>query len=120
MANTSDSSSFTNCLQYLMTSGWQAARSWSFPDDGEIGGGCGGSCASAAGPTVSTTAIVKTQVRNIHHPLRAFGPPAMISKLSHIFFPRSVRWHPEGIFLSHEANLLQEPKRPKKMPSRGW
>jgi hypothetical protein len=59
-------------LQYLTTSGAQAARSFSspLPKGFVTGGGCGGSeeSASAANPAVSTKATAKTDLQNMISP----------------------------------------------------
>src|SRR5580658_9876516 len=48
------------------------------------GGGCGGNCASAAGPATSRTAIVTTDMRSILPP-QGIRPVLVVAKLSHNF-----------------------------------
>src|SRR5580704_11292122 len=70
------------------------------------GGGCGGNCASAAGPATSRTAIVTTDMRNILPP-QGIRPVLVVAKLSHNF-PAGVsaRVVAENLFWTPEAELL--------------
>src|SRR5579864_62506 len=91
-----------------MTSGWQAARSWSLPCWMELrtGGGCGGNCASAAGPATSRRAIVTTDMRSILPP-EGIRPALVVAKLSHSFFAGvSARVALGKSFWPAAANLL--------------
>src|SRR5580692_10557250 len=70
------------------------------------GGGCGGSCASAAGPATSRTAIVTTDMRTIIPP-EGIRPVLVVAKLSHNFSTGvSARVVAENLFWAPEAELL--------------
>src|SRR5580700_5041297 len=70
------------------------------------GGGCGGNCASAAGPATSRTAIVTTVMRSILPP-EGIRPVFVVAKLSHNF-PAAVsaRVVTGNLFWAPEADLL--------------
>src|SRR5580704_5256939 len=70
------------------------------------GGGCGGNCASAAGPATSRTAIVTTDMRSILPP-EGIRPVLVVAKLSHNF-PAGVsaRVVAGNLFWAPEADLL--------------
>src|SRR5580704_13006209 len=70
------------------------------------GGGCGGNCASAAGPATSRTAIVTTDMRSIIPP-EGTRPMLSVAKLSHNFpVGVSARVGAKNLFWTPEADLL--------------
>jgi hypothetical protein len=103
---TSSGLAFSSVWQNLTTSGWHAARSCSLPCvNGEAtGGGCAGTCASAAVPLRSTTAIVKTDVRSMTslsgHPARHYELGRYLTFLSRV---ASKRGGPALKLLEHNA-----------------